>query len=135
MVIKANELRIGNWVDDPTDGQQKRVNIYQLGKSMVTDVLSNYTAIPLTPEILVECGFELDGFKHYNLEIPTILTCSNITITFAGDYLYLEEPAKRRLDKPDLICLWNKDLMKVFYLHQLQNLYFALTGEELNINL
>jgi hypothetical protein len=94
--------------------------------------LDDFEPIPLTPEILERCGFSQDGFYQYGIDASSSLSTSKRRLYFGGDYLYLEEEDKN-LNR-DLITIWNKDLMKVFYLHQLQNLYFTLTGKELNYN-
>lgn len=61
--------------------------------------------IPLTPEILEKCGFVQTSAATFGNGI--------IGIYFGeGEYFYNHGKGK--------------------YLHQLQNLYFALTGEELN---
>jgi hypothetical protein len=64
-----------------------------------------YYPIKLTPQILEKCGFE-----------------------FNGGYFII--PLKNSLYGIDKIKVG-----KGIFLHQLQNLYFALTGEELDINL
>lgn len=91
--------------------------------------------IELTASILEKCGFVINGFKQHEMEIKG-QSCVKRTLEFAGDYLYLREISnpKNRFDD-DIITLWNKDLMKTFYLHSLQNLVFALTGSPLKIEL
>lgn len=69
-MIQANELRIGNWVYelivDLENGGNKlnktkidgnRIKCVELG-----DIIH---PIPLTPEILVKCGFEVDNKTSY----------------------------------------------------------------------
>jgi len=98
---------------------------------------ADISPIPVSPEILEKCGFLLNGFKEYELTLNNqAYSCVNKKLIFSGDYLYLEEwpkdtPAKDR----SIVTIWNKDLMKKFYLHKLQNLVFDLSGEELQINL
>ena len=122
--MKANELRIGNYLNTSeaigittvfhidTDVDGWRVN-YLSGKF--------YKPIPLTPEILDKCGFDLTQW-------------------------FCEGSYKIREDRSDMLYGWtfvvrnaNHDREIEFgyfkYVHELQNLYFALTGEELNINL
>lgn len=96
--------------------------------------------IPLTPEILEKAGFvyqKLGGMSWYELNISeSFITKGWKKLVFAGDYLYLQEwNGREPLDQRDIITLWNRDVMKQFYLHQLQNLYFALTQTDLPINL
>lgn len=108
-MINANELRIGNAVSDPI-GLDKMVSI---------EVLQNirkglkYTGIPLTPEILEKCGFVM----HKTSQL------------WRKDNFYLHH----YLISDNEYCFKYSDFTSssIQYLHQLQNLYFALTGEEL----
>ena len=130
--MKANELRIGLCL--LVCGE-----ITQISSGFIADYdfslrhnFSNNTPIardsvypfPLTPEILEKAGFKYDeGMESYDL-----FTSSGL-ISIATDYSFF-------IGDNHLECGFaggNKSLVK--YLHQLQNLYFALTGEELQINL
>ena len=119
-MIQANELRLGNWFQS---------NIYQQVALETLEYLLNpnfaphsaVKPIPLTPEILEKCGFEC---------VSHGLT----TITYVH----------KGLPEYGRTCYWHAEIgelnlnyiaIGVKYLHQLQNLYFALTGEELEVNL
>ena len=73
-----------------------------------------FRPIPLTEEWLIKFGFVRVGMLTMRLDK---FTC------------YCEE------DYTDNFCLGDIELFDVVpkYVHQLQNLYFALTGEELTI--
>lgn len=72
--------------------------------------------IPLTEEILLKCGFKQDkGMMCYRNEIDT-----DIKIVYETLAKYYRLYPRTN---------------KILYVHQFQNLYFALTGEELTINL
>jgi len=122
--IKANELRIGNWVlDDFSDDQPKpyRIEGDDISRAAVNGV--PYSPIPLTPEILEKCGFEIrtlgDGITP--IYSASLLTTKEFIINqIIGNWCY--SPSKS-FSTP------------LLYVHQLQNLYFALTAEELQINL
>ena len=133
-MIKANELRIGNWVDDPNDGRRKTVNIYQLGKSMFDDTKSCYIPIPLTPEILEKVGFsECADSNEYRVALPlgngTDLVIETLGCKKGPYDPLISESTADEIPKNYSYC------KSISYLHQLQNLYFALTGEELKIDL
>lgn len=72
---------------------------------------------PITPteEILLKCGFKKRNLLFINDIIPfvKILKCRDCFDVIIGNVFYV----------------------KLYSLHQLQNLYFALTGQELEINL
>lgn len=128
-MINANELRIGNWImighfDAP-------VKVIELHTKMLTCSLMScweydsglVTPIPLTSSILEKCGFgtddngaELDHpdyHKWYQKDFPVV---GMIFQSEDGTYLFDE----------------NTDTLRIKHLHQLQNLYYALTGTELN---
>lgn len=95
--------------------------------------------IPLTFQILLNAGFEYKG--HYGIndnEVEQRFMLHNVIdgtssflvvkyITFYGNQAAEEWIA--RIDNDDI---WTKELK---YLHQLQNLFFAINQQELNIKL
>lgn len=119
-MIQANELRIGNLV-------------YNFLKQPITVSWENIKwsqdiePIPLTPEILGKAGFENIGSDHLGGWTKYIkksnVVCSDVVVSFgeAGKNLYVTHS--------------NNGVAYCLYIHQLQNLYFALTGEELEITL
>ena len=121
--MTANELRIGNWVkiDSLTDGhtQDVQAGSFHLDE-MGTTVKYKYSPIPLTEEWLLKLGFQKRQLQEYD----------NWT-TYECQYL------KVLIDKPkgiefDWMIARNVDFdPKIRYVHQLQNLYFALTNNEL----
>ena len=114
--MKANELRIGNWYytnngkPDQIDGH----GISQFQDGEVFDEVNDFIKpIPLTEEWLFKFGFVVtDGLfgNKYRKSID-FYTMKDKSIGFVFDDY----------------CITIK------YLHQLQNLYFALTGQELEI--
>lgn len=141
-MINVQELRVGNWVDFTGNGGYGKVisingeafqdNVYlECEESFEWAEYKNLTPIPLTPEVLIAVRFMKDGFGSYNMDIE-MFSCSLNQLSFSGDYLYLRQGKSDKRHEDSLVVIWNKDLMKIFYLHQLQNLYFALTGQELN---
>lgn len=118
--MQANELRIGNWVLRKNNNEhqiQTRVNITYF--NLVFEYPNDYTPIPLTPEILEKwCGFENDD----NDFLIGISERTNLHINLIKKRTLLES-------YDGIIALCN-----ISYLHQLQNLYFALKGEELPVN-
>jgi len=118
--MKANELRIGNWVEQPNDGVTRVTAILNdLQIKTETGYIDKYCRpIPLTEEWLVKFGFDQN-----NVDIEKY-DCKWYKFSFTLDY-------------------WNAQKFFVYgyiggnktikHVHQLQNLYFALTGEELEI--
>jgi hypothetical protein len=133
-MIKSNELRLGNLVEYKIHGKDEWVVAPVFSLNM--DSGEFLRPVPLTPELLVKCGFELtynktnhkrceisvgeDGFKlEFNWR-KEALAWTEFKITGNGGY---DEGGEMSINET---CK---------YLHQLQNLYFTLTGTELNIQL
>lgn len=129
--MKANELRIGNWVDyEKTTHIITAIDSGNYGRSRwikqsasepdYEHTFKEIEPISLTPEILEKAGFH----KHNNAWVMPDFNENNYT--------------------KDYFTIWDYDgtynlnttqfPIELKSLHQLQNLYFALTGEELEIN-
>lgn len=112
-MIQASELRIGNllyWGD-------KGISPIQAGGILLLSQNKLHIKpqpIPLTEEILLKCGFK----KHIT---------SDIYPTYAFKFMNVNNGV--------LYVLKIGFLNHIKHIHQLQNLYFALTGEELGVNL
>ena len=94
----------------------------QIRRWVIGSMLLKYIEpIPLTEEILLKCGFE-KGYIMYFIRICE--TRCYLRPSYRGGYYYG-------------ICPYIelRDCKTIQYLHQLQNLYFALTGKELEIKL
>jgi hypothetical protein len=114
-VLSANELRIGNWVTN-------RLIEFQADQHTIYDMACfspDFRPIPLTEEWLVKFGFVKDGKYDYLLKRDGFEIWNSCDFhTDNGDkFLFIG-------NMPDLE-------MRFIHVHQLQNLYFALTGEEL----
>lgn len=117
--MRVEELRVGNFVRHEGNVKEIANIIGKVSKSVEFMSwkkvhISNIEPIELTEEILLKCGFE-----------PTYFVSNNKLASYRIyniDFL-----------NPDFTLVWFKT--KIEYLHQLQNLYFALTNKELEINL
>ena len=134
--MKATELRIGNWIASGANHQN--IETWVIGKVHSISCLNsqfeqieveteeeftwffknNYFGIPLTEEWLVKFGFDQNNVDIEKYE------CKWYKLSFTLDY-------------------WNAQKFFIYgyiggnktikYVNQLQNLYFALMGEELTI--
>lgn len=125
--MEANEIRVGNWLNDPrplTEFNKKYVNNPDNGYFIATardiQYAEEFEPIPLTEEILLKCGFIKTGITE--LYYPT----NTINISW-----FEEDPTVIEINCANIQCY----IINCEYLHQLQNLYFALKGQELEINL
>jgi hypothetical protein len=140
----TQELRIGNYVYGVSDRIEQ---VIQLSETKVTtDIikinapmeigLDDISPIPLTEEWLLKFGFKVkDRKSHLNTYIFYIPTFEIDYCLFYADFrldygLYVEYT-----DSP-----FSEDDEKLYpitfgikYVHQLQNLLYSLTGEELTI--
>jgi hypothetical protein len=112
--MKANELRIGNYVKGIghniswlVDG----VDTYYIYSSNAWRLLSSFEGIPLNEKWLEKFGFK----------------CVD---TYDDHHYYLDSKHGFSLNRSfqHLDCEYDLE-----YVHQLQNLYWSLTGEELTI--
>ncbi len=114
--MKATELRIGNYVMyEPTidDWEEKVITLHSLLQVDISP--ESYCGIPLTEEWLLKFGFQ-----EVELSIPRKWVIKN------GFRL-----RENKLNK--YFFQYKYGFVEVTQIHQLQNLYFALTGEELEL--
>ena len=120
--MKAKELRISNYVENDI-GDFILIDRDTL-PFIVTKWIKCHHSIPLTEEWLVKFGFVKDK-KHDN--------CCDLELE--NDFYLQGVGYGKRNIKYEVILTDSNDneLTLVKHVHQLQNLYFALTGEELTI--
>lgn len=136
--MEAKELRIGNYIR--VKGETNNALLVRCldGKLIRTNYLSlqscEFEPIPLTEEWLVRFGFiKKCDYEQQDWEWGKL----SILNSRRGVGLY-NYTGDRYLDywcitfREDVGCGWC-DLNEIEYVHQLQNLYFALTGEELEL--
>lgn len=126
--MKANELRIGNYVQYKYGNievvSEIKTECLSLERELVQTKYEWVTGIPLTHEILEKCGFIKHRVLLYTyFELRPVTGGINIRFEDNEILLFIESDEGR--DR----------LLHIKSLHSLQNLYFALTGEELKINL
>lgn len=134
--MEAKELRIGNYIYSKRS--QEEISV---GATHVEMDIYSYKPITLTEEWLLNLGFEnwgkgklysneyenYDRYVLYNvLDGTSNFEVHYINSTYGGtnDFQYVIS-----CDEDDRIN-WG---VEIEHVHQLQNLYFALTGEELTI--
>ena len=128
--MKASELRIGNWIDHiwKKDGYvDDEIRGWQHKQIVPNDIPAcvkyneTYRPIPLTEEWLLKFGFsctENTSWSTGSAVKYNVLTNGNLTFNSLQNAWWLNG---RVLDK------------QLQFVHHLQNLYFALTGKELEL--
>lgn len=123
-MIEAKEIRLGNWVKIRGEYEVQVINL--IGKEWFSYQEQNACdwkdteGIPLTPEILLAVGFE-----KINSNVPNL------------HRLPFDKYKQLRWSTIDGLCVetiksgWLWQFEHIKYLHQLQNLYYSLTGKEL----
>lgn len=126
--MKPEELRIGNYVNiflndvDHNTIQIKIDDLYYIGQKNGV-----YEPIPLTEEWLLKFGFSSEGYKKGYIGIDHkaggmitdfVLTYPNIIGEHQKSFIWEHSN-------------WKYNTLN--YVHELQNLFFVLTGQELTI--
>lgn len=126
MSVDAKELRIGNWIYcfNPNEkgyphNLTTQVTLQHFKLMRDEGNFNDYSPIPLTTEILEKCGFKLE----YGGQLPDYIQREGFMMYWYEEKLSANFGHVKQMDR------------EIQYLHQLQNLYFALTGKELEINL
>lgn len=117
--MTASELRIGNWIQ--SKGLTNEFREWQVTAEDIPQIEANqghiqeYQGIPLTEEWLLKFGFIRSSHP-----MPTFVFDSLVIFKpHVNNNFWLLEAAHRS--------------KRFYFVHQLQNLYFALTGTELTI--
>jgi len=112
--MKASELRIGNLIEDGMNNNgQANVEILRL---MDEHPKHPYRPIPLTEEWLLRFGFNNEVYTN-------------------GGFLKWQKGEFKLLDRRLPNTQYHEPKASIDFVHQLQNLYFALTGEELVVKM
>ncbi len=114
--MKVQELRIGNWINEGEGTAPYQVTADDIFWLSLPQNESKIQPITITPEILEKAGFVMSVF-------PEITEAFHDAFT-----LVLEEKGW------DCLRILGKSVF-INHVHQLQNLYWALVGEELKIEL
>jgi hypothetical protein len=137
--MKANELRINNLLkigEEPVRVISLGVNPISTGYILCAAkggqvYHDGFSPIPLTPEILEKAGFEQRKYKYGGIGwVKKKNTGRIFKLSVMSGSLNPTGMA--------IFRYWSDNggaIPKITSLHQLQNIFFALTGEELNIEM
>ena len=120
--MKIQELRIGNYILDEENfvtvelinGEMEEVT-YKGQKTYLTDHIDYILPIEITESILINLGFSIVFDNEFNL-------------AYAFNDLQYHMPKHKMSSN---FVFYKRLTFKTKYLHELQNLHFALTNNEL----
>lgn len=132
-----SELRSGNWVITKPDGPFVQNYKMRLNAHAIANHPEHYNGIPLTEDILLKCGFRLINHK-------IVVDVGELEMTFSKCYRHISRGNinlfingksgfmfTKRLEE-NIYC----PVMTVKFVHELQNIYYWLSGKkELEITL
>lgn len=130
-MINLKELRLGNWVYILDIGKCAQI------KSIDSEGVTHHVMwghvyadmiepIPLTEEILLKCGFIKDNNGNYWIDLQT----HYLELMSSNVYwypVYAQTPEMSHQDEQRV------SINRIQYVHELQNLFFAITGTELEL--
>lgn len=124
-MIQTNELRIGNWVRDTESDMNIKVaglDPYEIFVGEIDEEKEIYDCrdiepIPLADELLEKCGFKDTG--------------DNVFIHNLYFDIYKDKDGYYPYNFHEGVCFG----CAIDSLHQLQNIFFSLTGKELEIEI
>lgn len=143
--MNTSEFRIGNLMQDELTGSLLRI-IELTEDNVVTHVIDRskfplpdgwkMVPIQVTCDWLLKFGFVKDVFNSFNLSISPWPKDHLKQLSFSGDYIFLREGnLKDSRHEDSIVTLWNNDVKGLISIHQLQNLYYSLTGTELKLSI
>ena len=142
--MKVNELRIGNFVYFIFNNEKiihsivsKDIHVMHKCERDYNEESECYYPIPLTEDWHNKFGIKKNGFKNFVYELPLTRIAIKTIVVFTQDYVVLRS-FDGDMQKPsiadNIVTIWNKDKMKRdMFVHEWQNLYHDLSGEELTI--
>jgi len=114
--MKTNELRVGNWVFEDFERKWEIEDFNNYHRASYGDEISDkIEPIKLTEEWLLDFGFNKTASKFFDINELSLLKRIG---TESDYYVYINEALT----------------LTVSYVHELQNLYFALIRKELEFN-
>lgn len=117
-MIDPKELRIGNWIWSEVSEMELKVeaNYFEMLEFDLKQKNSFYSPIPLTPEWLERLGFECVLLTHTKAHYVIEKNMRYMVFHLVDGKWFLQNLGFS---------------IQIDYVHSLQNLVFALTGEEL----
>jgi len=123
--MEARELRIGNLCKEITHSNNGVVKVEKRHYEDIENGEIDLFPIPLTEEWLVKFGFEEDDSLLDPLDTPN----GNFWVEYNKEFVCIHLPFF------EFMYADGSGVIEIKHVHQLQNLYSALTGEELDYSI
>lgn len=146
-MIKANEIRVGNYVEYSTISDDytkvlRKIYVNDLIRIYECDYYFIYNPIPLTEEIFLKCGFNKLKDDNWGDFIDMWVDKVDFVCVLIKDNVFIGKDSKTNIYYFLVTRTGNGEYMyfeaisaPMEYLHTLQNYYVTFKGEELEINL
>lgn len=122
-LMKANELRIGNLVFHPIVDTVFEISREDFAYHRGLSNVEHYRPIPLTEEWLLKFGFDTKKLNPHIYDIEA-----------RGEFFSINKRINKDSFEVSFYTYYEDVNFENFkYVHQLQNLYFALTNTELEV--
>ena len=133
-MIKANEFRLGNYVLQKKNNRvSTAVCSYEHFEMMAKNDLKDLFAVVLKSELLQKCGF------NENVDYPLLPDAREFILLLPVNGSHKNEIHAYIKNNGECFARATLDgapaSNSIYFLHQLQNLYYSLTGEELLVRL
>jgi len=130
--MKSTEMRVGNWAMGNKPFQLKANDIGLASAHELLTQKERWESIPLTEEWLINFGFKVETTTN---ESRLKWTLGKFGIM---QVLWMDEDCDYTFNlwktpNGDLTYYAHGDIPHIKHVHQLQNLYYCLVGEELTI--
>ncbi len=127
--MNANEFRIGNFVYDTFNASYDIIQIdlddfCVMRNYQMSNHENPYQPIPITKDWLVKFGFVKDENVYLNNNIYVQYVLNMIAIRINDNAVLIKNT--------DWVCITTFE-NPIKYVHQIQNLYFLLSGNELKL--
>ncbi len=123
--MKASELRLGNIVQ----GMQVTV-VRSLSEREINGWnCGSFSGIPLTEEVLLKCGFSDKNYKKGYIGID--FECVGMYF----DFVLCKPKQKGTQNNCYTYDLEDFRYVEISHVHQLQNMFYVITGKELGVKL
>ena len=114
----ANELRIGNYARHGVDGVYEMT--YERFRAMLRIRDRDLKPIPISEDWMLEFGAEKEIYEEGSDGYYLVIRREKFSIIWESD--------------DNVYCDISENVFKLKYVHTMQNVYYALEGEELKID-